>query len=241
MKATATVILVSVLGVAAAACGEQFTLTNGAGGAGGAGSTKASASTTSSTSAMVATDAVATSSSSSSSSSGMGSSSVASTGAAPPPPACTVASPDCGADAFCVVPSCGSGDGTCVALSMVNKGGFSPLCGCDGNTYWSGVEAIANQQAVRDSGECGNSANTCGPTMACTGGTYCSMEVSSCKSLSTEGKCWVLPADCSLHAEGAQPCAGIVTLDGGGQTCASICKMIMQSVVWMQTKPFCTP
>jgi len=232
MKATATVILVCVLGVAAAACGEQFTLSDGAGGAGGAGSTKASATTTSSASVAVATS----SSSSSSSSSGV----ATSTGAAPPPVTCSAKAPDCGADAYCQVQSCSSDQGICTSLPTVNKGDFDPLCGCDGNTYWSGVEASGHHQAVLI-GECTTSANVCGTGVACASGTYCSLEAQSCKLPTADGKCWVLPMDCSAHPEGGQPCAGIATLDGGGQTCASICKMITNSVTWTRTQPPCTP
>ncbi len=237
MDVRAALVLVCGLGAAAAAsCGEQFTLSNGAGGTGGAGGTKGASSTTSALSDAVASSTGSTSSSSSTGSTSSSSSASSSSGL--PPNACSVASPDCGTDAYCFVQSCGKGDGTCVKLSGISKDELDPLCGCNGDTYWSGVEASAHMQAVGETGECtATTAKTCGPNAPCADGSPCSMEVSACGEAKPEGKCWVLP-DCALHTDGAHACTGISLVDAGA-TCDSICKMISMGTVWVRDPP-CT-
>src|SRR6185437_2941995 len=153
MNARATVVvMVGALvatAAAAASCGEPFTLSSssGTGGKGGAGGANATASATSSTTTTATATASSSSSSEATASTGTGSSMDAG--------GCSYLSPDCGTKAFCVVDSCDkAGTGTCKPLALLDKDALKPLCGCDGFTYWSGVEVIAANQPVGAMGEC---------------------------------------------------------------------------------------
>ncbi len=230
MNVRAATILVGGLGAAAVSCGEPFTLV-GAGGAGSAGSTSHASSATGTSSTVAASTAASTS--------GAGGAQVgtstASTGGATG--GCSNAAPDCGPGAYCKVASGAGKDGTCVPLPGA-PGALAPLCGCNGDTYFSAVEAVMNEQAIVSAGECGTSAHTCTAVTDCSDKSSCNLAAASCKAIPTTGKCWVLPADCSAHPEGAHPCVGLSVVDAG-TACESICTMIKNKTPWART-PTCT-
>jgi len=146
---------------------------------------------------------------------------------------CSYLSPDCGTKAFCVVDSCDkAGTGTCKPLALLDKDALKPLCGCDGFTYWSGVEVIAANQPVGAMGECTDmTAKACSGTVPCPTGAFCSRERAACSENTTADKCWVLPSTCTGHTEGGQNCAGL-TVGDAGLNCDPICKMITNGTPW---------
>jgi hypothetical protein len=128
---------------------------------------------------------------------------------------------DCEEGELCVKPSCGkvAGEGVCT------KAGKSPVCGCDGITYFNGALAISESADVRNQGACkGESATTC--EGECKGdNTHCGiveLRGGDCEA-KAGGVCWRLPAECPSDD---------VTLYNlcGSEKCLSLCEAVQEGI-----------
>jgi hypothetical protein len=72
--------------------------------------------------------------------------------------ACTRELPSCPADSYCKFPegTCGENgvSGTCEEIPQMCTMIYSPVCGCDNNTYASMCTAASHSVSVRSRGEC---------------------------------------------------------------------------------------
>jgi hypothetical protein len=128
--------------------------------------------------------------------------------AGPPPTPCNWAATNpCGAGLYCSTKANqnGCGAGFCVPIPTTDTNARSPVCGCDGITYWNDAVAAKHAMSFRKQlGPCpANVAVRCGgltPTPDCRAGASCNHKVASknqCDiSLDRAGDCWQLPTQC---------------------------------------------
>jgi hypothetical protein len=223
MDARSVILVLGALsscGIAlAVGCTEPFFAT-GSGGSGSATGSAGAASTKSSASATTA---------------------VSSSGAPVP---CNTDHPDmCPAGTYCFIPGCKDG-GTCTAAEA-DAGAFSPVCSCDGVTYWNGLLAGEASTVVRRAGACDGDGETCdagsttchgfGARAFCNvpvdGGTACGVGAVTGQP---QGTCWVLPP---CPGSAGEPHTGYACV-GTGQ-CKTQCALIEAQVAWWETA--CTP
>lgn len=114
---------------------------------------------------------------------------------------------DCVDGMFCEKPTCGAATGLCESRPTVCAAQESPVCGCDGISYFNDCLRRASGITASTPGECGRRAQVCGGPVAeaCPGQAYCSrIDASSptCQPVGppTLGKCWILPAVCPSGA-----------------------------------------
>jgi hypothetical protein len=134
----------------------------------------------------------------------------------------------CPSGQYCNAPGCGAGQ--CVPLPAETDT-KSPVCGCDGVTYWNASVAGHAAMSVNGSGACTTGAKTCGGLLGslCPTNTFCNYAVSSatqCNASDLGGSCWGMPAKCPQILIGPQTRACKAT------TCTSECELIKSGKVW---------
>lgn len=131
---------------------------------------------------------------------------------------------DCDPSSLCEKSSCDAALGQCARRPVVCGPDPSPVCGCDGLTYFNDClrRSVGAGAATRD--ECGQNAILCGGPQAvgCPPFASCGKLGNVGASCSDFGLCWVLPNRCSdgLRDEFA-PC-----FDGPNEPCVSACAAI---------------
>ncbi|MEZ4444841.1 MAG: hypothetical protein R3B72_37545 [Polyangiaceae bacterium] len=114
--------------------------------------------------------------------------------------ACTWGGAPCPGGSFCDAPGCGAG--TCKPITSLDDGNKSPVCGCDGVTYWNAATASDHGMAMASPGVC--------PIEVFCGGfgnipcpkndLFCAFDVKvqgGCAISDASGSCWGMPATCS--------------------------------------------
>ncbi len=155
---------------------------------------------------------------------------------------------DCAGDTeYCNKPSCGATDGQCEPRPTSCTGAeaaFTPVCGCDGMTYYSPCVAAREGVNVTATGEC--------PTdgaAGCTrleGGASCKPSRSharcyrprdNCQGQSspTTGVCWVLPDECPDEPADQRYCGGTA----GNARCLGLCQAIDDENPFYRDAPQC--
>ncbi len=135
---------------------------------------------------------------------------------------------DCGSEnKYCLAPGCQNG--TCIQKPPA--AGLppdpTPVCGCDGVTYWNLEVAASQGMSVAMDGAC-TTMIACGPDMACPSNMKCSRPVADAASCSEDatGECWGTPLSCSLDGPKARAC----TTD----TCELQCSLIQSQNPWFE-------
>lgn len=142
---------------------------------------------------------------------------------------------DCARDMFCARPDCKAPLGRCERRPVLCTSEFSPMCGCDGVTYWNDCLRRRAGIPLRAVGECFDVPAICGdrPTLGCPSGASCSRLVAPgepCIAPDAPGVCWMLPDACDKALEQGPP----VQFCGGGEPepCFDACSAIQSE------KPF---
>lgn len=113
---------------------------------------------------------------------------------------------ECAAGTFCsfeLDAACGAGDrtGTCQPITAACTQDFTPVCGCDGNTYANTCVANAAGVSVASAGECGDEADACGGDSGdstCGVGRFCSYSLPARCGLDDDpGTCQPTPDACT--------------------------------------------
>lgn len=107
---------------------------------------------------------------------------------------------ECGPSAYCQKRTCGERRGNCERKPAFCDGAPSPVCGCDGVTYWNDCLRKSRGQRSSFPGECPvPQAAPCGEKGAkgCPPGATCA-KIAPLGGCSPEvpGVCWVAPAAC---------------------------------------------
>ncbi|MBK7586679.1 MAG: hypothetical protein IPI67_41645 [Myxococcales bacterium] len=142
--------------------------------------------------------------------------------------ACTWGTTQCPSGEYCEAPGCGAGK--CVKIPSETDG-KTPVCGCDGVTYWNTSVAAHASMSVKGSGACSTGGKTCGGFVGtqCPTNTYCNYAVSSssmCNVSDASGTCWGLPANCPTILIGPSTRACKAT------SCKPECDLIKSGAVW---------
>lgn len=206
------------LGASLLAC-DDSTDGTGAGGTTSSstvGTTTTTTTTTSSTTSSTTTTTTGTGSSSASTGTGMGQ-------------PCVVAQNSCGAGNYCDAPNCV--DGTCAPLGTTEEPIKTPVCGCDGNTYWNAELAAKKGMSVAATGECaapdfcgGFTSQKCDPGATC---NYHVANIGECNIADNGGVCWVIPDTCPMVAG-----FGPNTRACGSLSCTDECNLIKLQTPW---------
>jgi hypothetical protein len=145
------------------------------------------------------------------------------------PVACQWSATDpCGAGHYCNATDCGTG--VCEPVGTTEQDARSPVCGCDGLTYWNASVAAAHGMAAKGSGQC-NPSESCGgfAGIPCPTGARCNYHLSSqasCGIADQTGTCWVVPATCPSIM------IGPTTRQCSAATCTGECELIKAGVMW---------
>lgn len=140
------------------------------------------------------------------------------------------AGPPCGANATC--PGgfyCqGCSGGTCQPIPTTPLGGFSPVCGCDGVSYWNAMLAINSGVAVQSQGGCSVGQATPCVQGTCHNGATCNKKRSDklCAATVDVGDCWMVPNDCPTTGPRGIACGD------GTNTCVLRCNLIQDGTPW---------
>ncbi|MBX3127724.1 MAG: hypothetical protein KF718_13455 [Polyangiaceae bacterium] len=124
---------------------------------------------------------------------------------------------------FCAKTSCNSANGTCTPRPVSCADNESPVCGCDGISYWN--DCLRQQYGVaslRSNSACmGFDAAGCGLTSCPSADASCATLRSSslgCLALGG-GVCWMVPKSCPTAPKTYRRC-------GTSSSCASKCEAI---------------
>lgn len=128
----------------------------------------------------------------------------------------------CANGLYCDAPGCGPG--TCTEKPGPAQIGdaSSPVCGCDGVTYWNSDVAAYAGAATMMSGACPSSMSVfCDDTTPCAAGQTCNRPIADASQCGTNapGTCWAVPPECPLM-ESVQKTACT------DMTCAGLCSLI---------------
>jgi hypothetical protein len=109
----------------------------------------------------------------------------------------------------------------------------TPVCGCDGVTYWNSSVATKNGMSIRKLGACGQIAATCGGVAGttCPNNAKCNYRLDSvadCAIFDNAGTCWMTPAMCPQIVVGAtsRACNSL--------SCTDECNLIKLMAPWYQ-------
>ncbi len=119
---------------------------------------------------------------------------------------------DCPVGSFCERPACDAPAGSCRPFPVVCPNDETPVCGCDGITYFNECLLRAAGASIAHPGECELDAVTCHDRDDCpTRGSCAKLVGSDPRGCGPEvpGRCWVLPATCPPPARPDRwaPCA----------------------------------
>jgi hypothetical protein len=134
----------------------------------------------------------------------------------------------CSAGFYCQAQGCG--DGVCAPVGTTETQNRSPVCGCDGVSYWNESVAAAHGMAVQGFGACAP-AKTCGGVAGtiCPTGAHCALHLASatdCGGADLPGTCWAVPKVCPNTGLGLQ------TRGCGASACAGECNLIAADSAW---------
>jgi len=137
---------------------------------------------------------------------------------------------ECAGGSFCNLPlvaACGEGDqqGICEPIPGVCTQDFTPVCGCDGQTYANACAANAASVSVASLGECSGDGDSCGGLLgaSCAEGTFCDFALdAACGAADRTGSCEPVPSVCT---QDFNPVCGC-----DGQTYANACAANAASV-----------
>jgi hypothetical protein len=109
---------------------------------------------------------------------------------------------ECGQGWFCEKVGCDAEMGLCDLRPSLPTFDISPVCGCDGVTYWNDVARRQFGMVMRQAAQCSTDARPCNSGLDCGGRVApfasCARLVSRAESCGapTQGACWLLPPDC---------------------------------------------
>lgn len=151
----------------------------------------------------------------------------------------------CESDADCAVPGmycdrsetgCRSSVGFCRAMPLLScSSAFSPVCGCDGLTYFNECLAAKEGASLSGTGECRDPRSRCVPTVPCRvrpsshGVVVCARVAARCGppgSAPPPGVCLFMPTNCSGEARACQEqnvCLNLCEALQSGQPCSPGC------------------
>lgn len=114
-----------------------------------------------------------------------------------PPFRTCVGNQDCSPNEFCERARCDDVTGGCAPRPIMCDESSSPVCGCDGTTYWNDCVRKSNAATSATQGSCDTSALTCDDATPCPSGAYCARlyPQGQCDT-NGSGACWVLPLNC---------------------------------------------
>jgi hypothetical protein len=133
----------------------------------------------------------------------------------------------CGAGLYC--DGCA---GVCVPQPAkgAEGGEKSPVCGCDGNTYWNASVAASHLVGVASAGAC-SPGKTCGGFggKACAAGLFCNYSgiPDVCLIADAGGTCWGMPAVCTPEVG-----FGPASRECGAAQCAWECDLVKKQVAF---------
>jgi hypothetical protein len=108
---------------------------------------------------------------------------------------------------------CGAGDqtGICRVPPQACPEYYSPVCGCDGNTYGNSCEAAGAGVSVLHSGACESSTRVCGGLLGieCPSTQFCDFPIETmCGSGDQQGVCRTPPGPCTEEYQPVCGCDG---------------------------------
>lgn len=127
------------------------------------------------------------------------------------PGACTVGGKECENDEYCAASDATCTKGVCVQVPLGETNDLSPVCGCNGITYWNPSTAARAGVATKGTGACTTGAKSCGGIagLPCPAPTFCNYEASdvvACNVSDFAGVCWGMPPFCPLPGLGSRVC-----------------------------------
>jgi hypothetical protein len=129
---------------------------------------------------------------------------------------------------YCDAPGCDAGTCTKKPDAVAIDKTQSPICGCNGTTYWNPDVAALNGIATQAmSGACaGGMVLSCGDGVPCPLGYRCNRpiaDVGQCASAGM-GECWIVPAQCGLDGAKGRACTNM--------NCETVCSLIQSQNPW---------
>ncbi len=129
----------------------------------------------------------------------------------------------CATGFYCDSTACGAG--SCRPTSPSTNNQYSPVCGCDGITYFNPSVAVAYGVSIRSSNVCAkndSATKVCGGLQMdpCGGSAKCGMVTISTNCTTPAGICWQLPPTCP-----ATPAIKFC-----GASCGSVCDAIAAQI-----------